>query len=106
MSREGLQSNRHQSQLWAVWPKSSTLCFGAGRGHPALDTTAVRLPRPDRSHQQWRRWLWPEESIWLEAAFTSGRATSRCRMRSGEARSSRKIVDHLRPWKDRISPPR
>ena len=46
MSREGLQSNRHQSQLWAVRPKSSTLCLARGGGHPALDTTAVRCPAP------------------------------------------------------------
>jgi len=30
VAREGRQSNRHQSQLWAVWPKSSTLCFWRG----------------------------------------------------------------------------
>ena len=35
------------SQLWAVWPKSSTLGFWRrGGGHPALDTTAVRCPAP------------------------------------------------------------
>jgi hypothetical protein len=148
VAREGLQSNRHQSQLWAVWPKSSTLCFWRGAVATGAGHHRRPLPRPDWSYQQWWRWLWPEESIWLEAVFTSGRATSRCPMRSGEARSSirpvvvhptkradfsrhgyrdaqfedafarflphesnairrgeivKEIVDHLRPWKDRVS---
>ena len=30
----------------------------------------------DRSYRRWR-WLWPEEGIWLEAAFTFGRGMSR-----------------------------
>jgi len=84
--------------------------FGAGRWPPGAGHHRRPLPRPDWSYQQWWRWLWPEESIWLEAVFTSGRATSRCPMRSGEARSSRRswiICDRGRIALARLlSPPR
>jgi hypothetical protein len=55
---------------------------GAGPGGlPIAPHTVVEvLHCADRSYRRWR-WLWPEEGIWLEAAFTFGRGMSRRRMR-------------------------
>ena len=101
MSREGLQSNRHQSQLWAVWPKSSTLCFWRGAvatrrwtpppsaAPPRLVVSAV-VAMARRKHLARGGVHVRKSDVSLSNAIRRGEIV-------------KEIVDHLRPWKDRVS---
>ena len=103
MSREGSPVEPPSSQLWAVWPKSSTLCFGAGRWPPGAGHHRRPAARPDWSYRQWWRWLWPEEST--SAKRRCSRQEERRLLSNAIRRGEivKEIVDHLRPWKDRAS---
>ena len=101
MAREGLQSNRHQSQLWAVWPKSSTLCFWRG-----AVATRRRTPPPSAAP--------PRLVVSAVVAMARRKHLARggVHVRKSDVSLSnairrgeivKEIVDHLRPWKDRVS---
>ena len=94
---------RPSSQLWAVWPKSSTLCFWRGAvatrrwtpppsaAPPRLVVSAVMAVAMARRKHLARGGVHVRKSdVSLSNAIRRGEIV-------------KEIVDHLRPWKDRVS---